>query len=258
MSKYVQDNEWGTKYPNFKKSEFVCPCCGSVGVGIASSLVANLQTLRNQGGAIKISSGYRCKKYNSTLKGASADSWHLLGQAADWYYENGSMGNQSKRIALVNQIKTMPNYHWSYCNVNDNYPNMGSAIHMDFYLTNDDPNTKSVDELAQEVIAGKWGNYPERKTRLENAGYNYSEVQRRVNELVSGNTKKYIQINATAGVWCRTRTYGFNAPKYKVIPYQTKCELLAKNVGNANGYYWDKIIYDGKEVYLPNAWNKYL
>ena len=53
----------------------------------------------------------------------------------------------------------------------------------------------SIEELAKEVIAGKWGNYPERKTRLESAGYNYSEVQRRVNELVSGNTKKYIQIN---------------------------------------------------------------
>ena len=27
MSKYVQDNEWGTKYPNFRKDEFRCPCC---------------------------------------------------------------------------------------------------------------------------------------------------------------------------------------------------------------------------------------
>ena len=43
---------------------------------------------------------------------------------------------------------------------------------------------KSVDEIAKEVINGKWKNYPERKTLLENAGYNYSEVQKRVNEML--------------------------------------------------------------------------
>lgn len=43
---------------------------------------------------------------------------------------------------------------------------------------------KSIDEIAREVIDGKWKNYPERKTLLENAGYNYSEVQNRVNELL--------------------------------------------------------------------------
>lgn len=43
---------------------------------------------------------------------------------------------------------------------------------------------KSIDEIAKEVIDGKWKNYPERKTLLENAGYNYSEVQNRVNELL--------------------------------------------------------------------------
>lgn len=43
---------------------------------------------------------------------------------------------------------------------------------------------KSIDEIAREVIAGKWGNYPKRKELLESAGYNYDEVQKRVNELL--------------------------------------------------------------------------
>lgn len=43
---------------------------------------------------------------------------------------------------------------------------------------------KSIDEIAKEVINGKWKNYPERKTLLENAGYNYGEVQNRVNEML--------------------------------------------------------------------------
>ena len=41
---------------------------------------------------------------------------------------------------------------------------------------------KSVDEIVDEVIAGKWGNGAERKSNLENAGYNYSEIQAKVNE----------------------------------------------------------------------------
>lgn len=46
-------------------------------------------------------------------------------------------------------------------------------------------NTKSVDELAQEVIAGDWGDGQERANKLSAAGYSYSAVQARVNELLS-------------------------------------------------------------------------
>ena len=35
---------------------------------------------------------------------------------------------------------------------------------------------KSVEEVAKEVINGKWGNGDERKERLSAAGYNYDEV----------------------------------------------------------------------------------
>lgn len=45
--------------------------------------------------------------------------------------------------------------------------------------------SKSVDELAQEVIAGSWGNQPERQQRLEAAGYDYYAVQARVNEILA-------------------------------------------------------------------------
>ena len=46
--------------------------------------------------------------------------------------------------------------------------------------------TKSIDELAREVIEGKWGNGDDRKNRLQAAGYNYSEVQTKVNEILNG------------------------------------------------------------------------
>ena len=41
-----------------------------------------------------------------------------------------------------------------------------------------------VEEIAKEVIQGKWGNGEERKAALEKAGYVYSEVQAKVNALL--------------------------------------------------------------------------
>ncbi len=43
---------------------------------------------------------------------------------------------------------------------------------------------KSVDEIAREVIQGKWGNGTTRKNKLTAAGYSYTEVQARVNKLL--------------------------------------------------------------------------
>ena len=43
-------------------------------------------------------------------------------------------------------------------------------------------NKKSIDQLADEVIAGNWGNGEDRKNRLSQAGYNYDQVQAKVNE----------------------------------------------------------------------------
>ena len=43
---------------------------------------------------------------------------------------------------------------------------------------------KSVEEIAREVLQGKWGNGADRKARLEAAGYDYAEVQAKVNTLV--------------------------------------------------------------------------
>lgn len=48
------------------------------------------------------------------------------------------------------------------------------------------PTLKSLDSIAQEVIAGKWGNGNDREKRLNKAGYNADKVQAKVNQLLSG------------------------------------------------------------------------
>lgn len=53
-------------------------------------------------------------------------------------------------------------------------------------VTTPAPTTKSIEEVAKEVIAGKYGNGEARKIALKNAGYDYAAVQARVNEIVNG------------------------------------------------------------------------
>ena len=54
--------------------------------------------------------------------------------------------------------------------------------------TQNTSNKKSNEEIANEVIAGKWGNGDARKSALQNAGYNYSEIQSIVNQKLTGKT----------------------------------------------------------------------
>lgn len=48
---------------------------------------------------------------------------------------------------------------------------------------------KTPEAIAKEVIRGKWGNGLTRKKRLEEAGYNYLEVQEIVNNLLKPETR---------------------------------------------------------------------
>ena len=73
------------------------------------------------------------------------------------------------------------------------------------YSTNAPKPTKTIDELAREVIEGKWGDGTERKNRLTAEGHDYSAVQKRVNELISSSkpTKTVDELarEVTEGKW---------------------------------------------------------
>ena len=76
-------------------------------------------------------------------------------------------------------------------------------------------NKKSIEELAKEVIDGKWGNGQERYERLTGAGYNYQEIQNKVNELLKVNKPMYYSVK-----WGDTLTRISN--KFNV-PIETLC-----------------------------------
>ena len=62
----------------------------------------------------------------------------------------------------------------------------------------------SIDTVAREIIAGKWGNGDTRKKLLTEAGYDYNTVQSKVNALLSGTGLKSngeIAREVIAGKW---------------------------------------------------------
>lgn len=59
-------------------------------------------------------------------------------------------------------------------------------------IENTTENKKTNEEIANEVIDGKWGNGDERKQRLSSAGYNFQEIQKIVNERLKSTQITYI------------------------------------------------------------------
>ncbi len=91
--------------------------------------------------------------------------------------------------AFWNSVRTNSNGRWGLgsgysfrgCIVN---PAIGNVTASQPSQPSSDIANKSVDELAREVINGKYGNGEARKQAL---GSRYSEVQKRVNEILAGN-----------------------------------------------------------------------
>lgn len=67
------------------------------------------------------------------------------------------------------------------------------------------PAKKSNDEIANEVIAGAWGNGEERKQRLSAAGYNPSDIQAIVNTKLGGapakKSNEQVATEVLGGLW---------------------------------------------------------
>ena len=96
------------------------------------------------------------------------------------------------------------------------------------------PTKKSIDDIAREVIAGKWDNGDARKKKLESAGYSYAVVQARVNEILKGNAQKAKTYTVKRG-----DTLSAIAKKYGT----TVAKLVSANgIKNAN------LIYVGQKL----------
>lgn len=99
------------------------------------------------------------------------------------------------------------------------------------------PSKKSNEEIAIEVINGKWGNGEVRKNNLNKAGYNYNEIQKLVNNKM--NVKKTVIYNPVYYTVKRGDTLGKIAKKYNT----TLNKLVNLNkIKNVN------LIYVGQKI----------
>lgn len=99
------------------------------------------------------------------------------------------------------------------------------------------PSKKSNEEIANEVIAGQWGNGDDRKNRLTSAGYDYNAIQSIVNNKV-GVTKP--QVNSSVYY---TVQKGDNLTKIAKKYGTTVNQLVAwNNIANPN------LIYAGQKL----------
>lgn len=93
-------------------------------------------------------------------------------------------------------------------------------------------NKKSINVIATEVIRGAWGHGAIRKTALTKAGYDYDEVQSRVNELLGGKKSSVTVIakEVIAGKWGNgtTRRNALKRAGYDPDEVQRKVNELLK------------------------------
>lgn len=103
----------------------------------------------------------------------------------------GKPGDQTGKEICVRDFY-IPSYGWKY-HFRLNYP--------------DDSVYTTIDEVAYAVIAGKFGNGKDRQKNVEAIGYDYNQVQKRVNAILkknptnTGKTPRDIAVEVIQGKW---------------------------------------------------------
>ncbi len=91
----------------------------------------------------------------------------------------------------------------------------GNKLMRDFATSSQSGGTtpkKSNEELANEVIQGKWGNGQDRKNRLTNAGYDYQAVQNIVNQKLGATSNYYSKYSGnTTSIVDALKSIGVNS-----------------------------------------------
>ena len=148
----------------------------------------------------------------TNCKGTTYSSMHQWGVAFDFYLSmdvdgdgqtnDDAFNNAKKHFQKVGAIGKSLGLEWGgeWTSIVDmphfQLPDWGStALKLkeqfgtpDKFMLSWNNTAKTVEEIAKEVINGKYGNGQERKKAIEKLGYDYEEVQLKVNELLGKKT----------------------------------------------------------------------
>lgn len=98
---------------------------------------------------------------------------------------------------------------------------------------------KDLNTVAHEVIAGQWGSGEERRKMLESKGYDYSAIQKIVNEILNGNSDKIPEnpnvdlqqpYNKKVVATCKPASHRVN----RIGDYRTLTNLYMRNDAGTN------------------------
>lgn len=115
--------------PHFKITEFKCHCGGKYCTGypdyLSEKLLKNLEAVRVRFGTTIVTSGLRCRKWNSLQTGSASQSRHITGKAVDitGEYTRTSAG----RAKVKAYWYTLPGSNYCYYGT----VNMGASVHCD-------------------------------------------------------------------------------------------------------------------------------
>lgn len=174
---------------NFEAREFSCHgdrCCSTV--LIDPDLVEILQKIRNHfGKPVYINSGYRCAKHNKAVGGVSG-SYHLKGMAADITVKDVAPAEVAKYAESIG-VLGIGLYE---SNKSGHFVHVDTRTKKSFWYGSEQErrttfggSRKTIEEVARDVIAGKYGNGMDRRERLAEAGYDPDVIQAKVNELLA-------------------------------------------------------------------------
>lgn len=143
----------------------------------------------------------------------NAGYWTGIYANKNWLENKLDMNKLNRYTVWVAQWTNNPTYKGSYAmwqyTSNGTVDGIGGRVDMNYQIkelggkigTTSSSNKKRDEEVASEVIEGKWGNGEERKNRLTNAGYNYSNVQKIVNQKLSKKSNEEVAKEVIKGKW---------------------------------------------------------
>lgn len=114
--------------------------------------------------------------------------WEGIGSAAG-HVAIVEKVNKKKTVVLTSESGYDSPDFWNSYRTNDGNWNGGDGYKFLGFIYNPAIKTstkrKTNKQIAEEVIRGEWGVYPQRKKKLEKAGYDYKTIQNIVNKMLS-------------------------------------------------------------------------
>lgn len=155
------------------------------------------------------------------------DKW-----VANWGKNDGTQHTNTSKYGTIQQYTSKP------LDKNTMYADISRYSRGN--TTSVKPQPKPIDQIADEVIAGQWGNGADRKKRLTDAGYNYDAVQNAVNAKLAKKSNEEIAQEVIAGKWGngddrkqRLTSAGYNYTAIQVIV----SKLMSANKASKAVYY---------------------